>query len=81
LLQSYAVLDTPGIFEQSRTKYLDPVLHHSHVRMDSFTTGTCQLMVSVLYIFTDVLSLNPFASASNRMMTCDWNWCFSCQQR
>jgi len=36
LLQSYAVLDTPGIFQQSRTKYVDAVLHHNHVRMDSF---------------------------------------------
>jgi len=35
-LQSYAVLDTPAIFQQSRTKYVDLVLHHSRVRIDSF---------------------------------------------
>jgi hypothetical protein len=69
LLQSYAVLDTPGIFKQSRTKYVDPVLRHSRVRMDPFYDRcTCQVTVSVLCIFTDALSLNPFASASYRMM-------------
>ena len=46
-----------------------------------FTTRTCQVMVSVLYIFTDVLSVNQFASASNKMMTCECSWCFRCQQR